>query len=334
MFNWEIIGHENITDFLELSIKNDKLVHAYLFCGSKQLGKKTLVKKFTQNLMCYFSKNSSDEIPCGKCEHCKQIQKNIHPDVIWLKKEVDKKNITVEQIRNLEKKLSVHSFFKSYKIAIIENAENLNLASANALLKTLEEPTKRTIIILIADKIKNIPTTVLSRTQKIKFLPVNKKDIYNYLIAQNLDSNQAINLSNISNGRPGRAISFLRNKEMWQAYQTQLNLFLSLAKSNRVSKFKFAEKFLKNKDSLINKINILTPILNLWQLVVRDLTLCKLQQNDKIINTVEKEKIDLLAQKYSLLNLVNLQNNIEQTKRYLQINVNPRLVLENLLLAF
>ncbi len=339
MFNWQIVGHQNVTDFLELSIKNDKLSHAYLFYGPKQLGKQTLVKKFVQNLMCYMQDGSKQElganiqVPCDKCIHCKQIDKNIHSDITELKKEKDKKNITVEQIRELEEKLSVHSFFKSYKIAIIQNAEDLNLASANALLKTLEEPTKRTIIILTANKLKSIPKTILSRVQKIKFLSVSQKDIYNYLINQNVDHLQAINLSSISNGRPGRAISFLHNPEIWQAYSSQLNVFLSLAQSNRVSKMKFAEKFLSSKDSLINKINILTPVLNLWQLILRDLMLSKLQQNDKIINTIEKNKISLLAQKFSLLKLVDLQKNIEQTKKLLNLNVNPRLVLENLLLA-
>ncbi|MBU4360394.1 DNA polymerase III subunit delta' [Candidatus Parcubacteria bacterium] len=335
MFNWQIIGHQNIIDFLESSILNDKLSHAYLFYGPKQLGKKTLVKKLIQNLMCYTAKqNANIQIPCNECDHCRQINKNIHPDVIWLKKESDKKNITIDQIRRLEERLSVHSFFKVYKIAIIENAENLNLASANALLKTLEEPTPCTVIILIADKIHSLPATILSRAQQIKFLPVAQKEIYDYLLSQNVERAQAINLACVSSGRPGRALIFLRSQEIWQAYLSQLNLFLSLMQTSRVSKIKFAEKFLKSKDSLLNKINILIPLLNLWQLILRDLMLSKLQQNDKIINTMEKDRIDSLSQKYGLMKLVDLQKNIEQTKKLLGLNVNPRLVLENLLLAF
>lgn len=343
MFTWQIVGHKNITDFLELSIINDKLAHAYLFYGPKQLGKQTLVKKFVQSLMCYTAKQNGSkynfeptkaniQIPCNECVHCRQIQKNIHVDVTELKREKDKKYITIEQIRELEEKLSVYSFFKVYKIVIIKNVEDLHLSAANALLKTLEEPTKRTVIILTANKIKNIPKTILSRVQKINFLPVAKKEIYNYLIKQDIDRSQAINLSNISNGRTGRAISFLHNPEMWHAYSNQLNVFLSLIQANRVSKIKFAEKFLGAKDFLVNKINILTPVLNLWQLILRDLMLSKLQQDDKIINTIEKDKINLLAQKFSLLKLVDLQKNIEKTKNLLSLNVNPRLVLENLLL--
>ena len=139
--NWNIIGHNKITSFLETGIKNDKLSHAYLFHGPKSIGKKTLTKQFILNLLCHTENPEKPEIPCLNCDSCRQTQKNANPDVIWIKKEADKKNITVEQIRELEGKLSIHSFFKSYKIAVIENAEDMNLASANALLKTLEEPT-------------------------------------------------------------------------------------------------------------------------------------------------------------------------------------------------
>ena len=225
---WNIIGHNSITDLLESAIKNDKLSHAYLFYGPKSIGKKTLVKKFIENLMCYDDDKNKKEIPCEKCNACSQIQKNLHSDITWLKKEKDKKDITVEQIRQLEEKLSVSSFFKSYKIAIIENAEQMNLASANALLKTLEEPTKKTIIILITSQISKIPKTILSRTQKIKLLSVPNKIIYDHLISQKIDHSHSLELANLSFGRPGRALIFSYAPELWQSYLNQVDLFFKL----------------------------------------------------------------------------------------------------------
>ncbi len=333
MFIWNIIGHQKITRFLESAIVNDKLVHAYLFYGPKQIGKKTLTKKFIQILMCYFDSKEKKEIPCHFCDHCQQIEKNIHPDIFWLRKESDKKDINIEQIRDLQNNLAVHSFFKSYKVAVIENAEQMNLASFNALLKTLEEPTPKTIIILITHQIGKIPKTVLSRSQKIKFLPVPSEEIYNYLVKQNVDREQAKHLSSLANGRPGRALTFLNNKQLWQEYLAQLSNLFSLINSTRVKRMKFAEKFLANKKTIIQKNELLLPILNLWQLVIRDLMLHKLNQDDKIINTTDADRIAKISERYSLLKIVNLQKNIELTKKHLKMNVNPRLALENLLLS-
>jgi len=182
MFNWEIIGHKKIIHFLETCIQRDNLSQGYLFYGPKSIGKHTLIRRFILNLMCFNADENKSEIPCMRCEQCRQINKNIHSDVMWIKKEADKKNITVEQIRNLQESLAVHSFFKLYKIAVIENAENLSLAAANALLKTLEEPTSKTILILLAERINRLPKTVLSRVQKIKFLAVSQKEIYDNLL--------------------------------------------------------------------------------------------------------------------------------------------------------
>jgi len=332
MFDWQIIGHSKITHLLESAINNDALSHAYLFHGPKSIGVRTLIKKFILNLMCYNDDPTKPTIPCHECDHCRQIEKNIHPDIIWIKKEKDKKDITVEQIRELQDKLAVHSFFKNYKIAVIENADQMNLASANALLKTLEEPTAKTIIILTSQHITQLPKTILSRVQSIKLLPVPTKEIYDHLISQPTDREHARHLANLAFGRPGRALTFLHYPPLWDAYLAQLKIFFELFKSSRVQKIKFAEKILASEETLVQKTEKLIPLLNLWQLILRDLILHKIDQNDKIINTSASNSLTQIKNKHSLLNLINLQKFIRLTKIYLSKNVNPRLALENLLL--
>ena len=332
MFNWNIIGHQNIINFLEQEIINKNLVHAYLFYGPKQIGKKTLAKKFIQSLMCY-SAGQREMLPCGKCEHCRQILKNVHPDVFWFKKEASKKDISIEQIRQLQNNLGVHSFFKSYKIAVIEDADQMNLASANALLKTLEEPTLKTILILITEHLNRLPKTIISRSQKIKFSPVANEEIFDYLVNQNIDRHKARDLSNLANGRPGRALILAKSDEIWQAYMSQIDSFFWLLEASRGDKIKFAARFLGSRSNLVEKTAILGPVLNLWQLILRDFILHKLNQSDKIINSSLVNKIANRQDKYSLLDLVKLEKNIDLTKRHLQMNVNVRLALENLLLA-
>ncbi|HPA25725.1 MAG TPA: DNA polymerase III subunit delta' [bacterium] len=334
MFDWQIIGHKKITHFLEQTIVNHKLAHGYLFYGQKQLGKKTLVKKFIQTLLCYENDPKKENLPCGTCPACQQILKNNYPDIIWLKKETEKKEITIEQIRSLQSTLSTHSFFKSYKIALIENVENLNNNAANAFLKTLEEPHKKTIIILTANNLHSIPPTILSRVQKIKLLPVPAKEIYNFLLSQGKTHEEARILAKISEGKPGRTLTFLRAPDLWQGYLNQIKIFFYLVVGSYHQRLVFTEKILNKTDNSSDKLKTISPMLNIWQLLFRDLVLLKLNQNDKIINIIELEKLAKISQKYTPRELLNIIKNIQKLKKDLLTNVNIKLALENLLLQF
>jgi DNA polymerase-3 subunit delta' len=330
--NWNLIGHEKIINFFEKAIQHDNLAHAYLFLGNKHLGKKTFTKQLVKNIFCYQNHKDINNTPCEECLHCKELKKNTHPDLFWIKKETDKKNISVEQIRDLEIQLKNHSFLKNYKIAIIEDVENLNLASANALLKTLEEPTKKTILILLANTKNYLPATILSRTQIINFNYVNSQKIYTQLKSKYSTENNLKNISLLSFGRPGFSMIFLENKKMWENYQNQVNNFIALTQTKTANKINFAEKLFLNDKNLIEKNKKIISLLNLWQIILRDFTLQKLNSGQFLINTYALEKIKLTCQKYSLTHLILLQNEIEHIKTNLDKNVNPRLVLENFLI--
>ncbi|HPI67318.1 MAG TPA: hypothetical protein PKZ16_02130 [bacterium] len=332
MFSWQLIGHQKITNYLELAITNHRLAHAYLFYGPKQIGKKTLVKKFIQNILCHQAHPEKENWPCYTCSHCEHLQKNIHPDVIWLKKETDKKEISIEQIRALQEHLLAHAFFKSYRLAIIEQAELLSPAAANALLKTLEEPAKNVVLILVANQI-NLPLTILSRVQKIKMNPVSYHDIYEHLVVNKVDRERARDLAHVAEGRPGRALYFERVPELWSNYQSQVRLFLSLFYLTRRAKLSLAEKLLSHAETLTEKNTLLSPLLNLWEIINRDLILSKLELSDKLININSAAAINDLAQKFPLTRFLAWHQKIKNTKKYLALNANPKLALENMLLS-
>jgi len=176
-----IIGHKNIVSFLEKSLKNKQIAHAYLFYGPKHLGKKTIAENFAEMLLGQPIVN--------------------HPAIYFVKRERKEKenkmaqNISIEQIRELERKLSLSSFLNSYKIGIIEEAETMSIEAANSLLKTLEEPTPKTVIILLASNISVLPATIVSRCQVLKFLPVAKEKIYNHLLSLGASRDEALNLT-------------------------------------------------------------------------------------------------------------------------------------------
>lgn len=333
--NWQIIGHQQITNYLEQAILNERLAHAWLFYGSKQLGKRKLAKQFAKILLCSHQDKNKKSIPCEQCEQCIEFNKGTHPDVYIIEKGKQEKNISVEQIRELRNKLINKSFFKSYKIAIIEGAEFLSLAAANALLKTLEEPLGKTVIILVAESLSSIPKTLLSRSQKIKFLAVATKDIYNYLAGQKkFNDKEILDFANLSQGRPGRAVIFSSNSHLWKVYLGNLNTFFKLISASDHEKINFVEIFLSSQKKITDQNNLILPMLNLWQSLFRDILLLKNDLSAKIINSKVKSELNQLTPYFSLEKLQQINSKIEQTRTYLKQNANPKLVLENLVLNF
>ncbi len=331
-YNWDLIGHSNIKNFFEAALEADKIEHAYFFYGASKLGKRLFAKRLAQLILCAGDGNNKQNLPCLKCEACRQFSKGVHADYHLLKRVEDKQNITIEQIRELQKKLSGHAFFKNYKVVIIEEADSLSLEASNALLKSLEEPRPKTIIILLAEKTSQLPSTILSRTQKIKFLPVEKESIYNYLIEKGAQRNMARDIANLSQGAPGRAIDFFSTPQMWQTYLAQLKVFVNLSSASFFQRFDFCQKmFSADKVNQI-KLEKAKSLLNFWLTLARDLMLFKMGQNVNIINTAGEENLKKVALKYSLEELYAMQKNIIDSRQDLQNNANPKLVLENFLI--
>src|SRR3989344_1191746 len=166
---WPIVGHSHIVSYLQNSLNNLKLAHAYLFVGLDHVGKAAVAGYFINSLVCQNLEVEALAVPCGECQSCRQALSGNHPDVYWLARELNektdklKKNISIEQVRQLQNKLSLRSFLNSYKIAVVSEAQTLSAEAANSLLKTLEEPSARTVLILLAENLARLPQTIVSR---------------------------------------------------------------------------------------------------------------------------------------------------------------------------
>jgi len=332
-FNWPIIGHSSITNFLQGSITNSRLAHAYLFHGPDHVGKTTVAENFVTSILCFEDNNHKKSFPCGTCSHCQQIKKSIHPDVAWYERNQGKKEITVEQIRGVIEKLTTTSFLGSYKIGIIKNADQMSLAAANSLLKTLEEPSQKTILVLTAEKLSNIPSTIISRCLMIEFRPVSENDIYKYLTDQlQTDTELAINISKVSLGRPGTAINLATNKKQWQEYQEYSHNLINLIGAPIKTKFDLAQELTSDKIASDQVRNSLVNIFKIWQTILRDLTLLKLKKSDKLINNWLRNELFNISQTVNLSNLLLGLHKLESADQQINRNVNIRLLLENFFL--
>jgi DNA polymerase-3 subunit delta' len=155
----EIQGHSKQLEALRRSLKTGRLHHAYLLLGPEGVGKKTVALSLAKAIHC---SETQDDF-CGYCDPCMRIISGNHPDVRIIEPLPGKKEISIQQVREVEKELSYRSFSGGRKIAIIDPATLLNAPAQNALLKTLEEPPQDSLLVLIAVNAGPLLPTVGSR---------------------------------------------------------------------------------------------------------------------------------------------------------------------------
>ncbi|MBL7155218.1 MAG: hypothetical protein ISS88_01810 [Candidatus Portnoybacteria bacterium] len=307
-----IIGHQRILEFLKKCVKNKRLAHAYLFTGSSHLGKKTVALEFIRML------------------NGQEIDQAVHPDILIVEPEVVKKDgvkkeleIGIDQARKIQHQMSMFPYQADYKIALIDQAEKMTAEASNCLLKTLEEPLGRAILILIAAEPQLLLPTIVSRCQLIQFLPVTKDEIERGLGEKfrplRPKFSQVIRLAN---GRPGLAIQYLENPALLQAQARIINQLEKLIKADLNERYQYVEAIAKDVPQA-------RQILNAWLFWFRDLLLLTLGCSDLVIYDQASQYKD----SYSLNKLKNIIQAIKKTDLLLaNPSLNARLALEVLML--
>lgn len=148
------------------AISQGRLPHALLLTGLPGLGKGVLAEAIARQLLCGAA--TLEAGPCGRCAACTQISAGSHPDYMKVQLEEDARVIKVDQIRWLAEKLSFSSHQGGYKVVVLDPAGNMNINAANSLLKTLEEPSDNTVLVLVCERSSQLPPTVRSRCQQLR----------------------------------------------------------------------------------------------------------------------------------------------------------------------
>lgn len=166
----EVVGQQPIIQTLKNAIVQNRIAHAYLFCGPRGTGKTSIAKIFAKILNCEDESNK----PCGKCINCKMVQNGSHPDII----EIDAaSNNGVDEVRNLIDKVKYAPMQGKYKVYIIDEVHMMTTGAFNALLKTIEEPPAHVVFILATTEPNKVIPTIISRCQRFDFNKVSQKDI-------------------------------------------------------------------------------------------------------------------------------------------------------------
>lgn len=173
----EVIGQEHVTTTLKNAIQSNRIHHAYLFTGTRGVGKTTSARILAKALNC---ENGPTYEPCGQCQQCKQIATGHHIDVL----EIDgASNRGIDEIRDLREQVKYTPSQGRYKIYIIDEVHMLTNEAFNALLKTLEEPPSHVVFIFATTESHKIPATILSRCQKFDFRRISTREIQERLEA-------------------------------------------------------------------------------------------------------------------------------------------------------
>ncbi|QDT96389.1 DNA polymerase III subunit delta' [Gimesia aquarii] len=190
----QIRGHQLILEMLDRSLSRSRLPHALLFVGDAGIGKKRVAQHLAQCLFC--QQTPADQLVCcNVCNSCKQMAAGTHPDLISVECPPDKAVLPLNLIIGKDEQrgregicyeMSLRPMLGDRRIAIIDDADKMNAESANALLKTLEEPSANYLMILIANELDAILPTIRSRCQSIRFRPLSDEDVAELLIEQQL----------------------------------------------------------------------------------------------------------------------------------------------------
>ncbi len=323
--DWPIIGNPQALNFFDSLLAIDKktpfsIGGVYLVVGPSNSGRLSAIEHFLTKLL------SSSKTTEGTTI-------DMWPDVIRVKVPEEKREIGVDQARELSARLSHSSFSDSYRVGIIEDADALSTEAANALLKTLEEAKERVIIFLLVEREEHVPATIVSRSQRIFFRPVNTDEIYEWLITTHgLERPLAKNIARLCLGCPGLALQFVKNPDLLEAYLAPARVLLATFKQRLYQRWKSASELMSGlKGSEAHRAAL--AIIESWQSIGRDLRLPLLNQPDLIRYAFFDREIQDAAANISLSETRQLEERLQKARAYLAANVGPVTVLENILIT-
>jgi DNA polymerase-3 subunit delta' len=324
---------ENIWEHLVQRYQNQQLPHALLFKGPTGMGKLRLAKSFARWLMCSQHSTSANvsavSRPCGHCQGCQLMKAGSHPDMLEVLPEAEGKQIQIDSIRQVSSYLSLKSQFAPLQVVIIAPAETMNKYAANSLLKTLEEPTPGSLLILVTSQPSRLLPTIRSRCQTIKFPLPERQQALEWL-ANQLGSSAGIQqkdlaqLLGLAAGAPLLALDFA-HQDTLKSYQQLLGSFEKLAinQSDPVTESKLWESVGLSES---------VKWMYLWISAMIRLK-SGLREVDNQLNW-EEPVLERLAQGSDSQRLFQYLDQLIDTQRFVNSQVNVQLMLEALLIQW
>jgi len=318
-FPWQFSYWENLTKLHQ----SQTLSHAYLIGGPQGIGKFDFASQFSKYLLC---KSPKKNVACGECSDCLLGNNSPHPDYIQVCAEADSKVIKVEQIRSLSNFFSQTSHSGQAKVAVLNDAHYLNTAAANALLKTLEEPAKKTYIFLCSSLPSSLMATIRSRCQRITMVNPSKENTIKWL-KDRIDSRYDLELlAEASDNRPMYALDLIEG-DILKHEKVVISNFIELTRSN--ISLQAAVKLIIDTGETI----AIGSLIRFLRACIKNLLLVK---SNKTISPEEQELLTIchnsnLPLKTAVLVLFKFYDDLVAAEReLLDTNLNSQLIVESI----
>lgn len=303
-----------------LTTRFPNIGHGLLFYGKQGCGKHAFAKHFLAWVLCL---NKQPYGACGECSSCQWLKSDTHPNYVHITTDEENKKqnakIKIEKIRDLLP--FVQQTGEGWRVILIEPAEALNLASSNALLKTLEEPGERVVLILLADHYLKLPATIRSRLQHFALDRISYEQATSYLDEHlsELAEVQPDLLLGLSNDMPLQAIEIAKS-DWFSKRQIFLNDWLKIVAQKNMPLF-FSGKW--QKELSFNDFIVL------FEYLLGDLICVKLNQPQKNTDL----DFDQLSPYYDLESLFNIYSEVQQAKKLVEQNVQSQLIIDQLFIT-
>jgi DNA polymerase III subunit delta' len=321
----DVLGHTKPIELLKRAVKKDKMAQSYLFVGNEGIGKKWVALQFAKFLNC-LEAGSALRDACDRCVSCRKINDHVHPDVLLL--EPEGQTLKVEQVRQMQRDLAYRPYEGKYRICILSAADRMAPNMSNTLLKTLEEPPLRTVLILLANSPRLLLPTILSRCQPIRFSPLSIPVVTEWLTdKEGLEPAEAHLLASLSEGSIGKALEI--RDEIREVPRREL--FESLVGLPKVS-FEKKDRLL---EALPSQRESLLLILEVMKTLVRDLLITKIVKRDPIlIHGDLRSLMEKLASTWTIPALLKRIETLHRTALAVRSNANTTLALEAMMLSW
>ena len=213
--SWQrVLGHDTQVQAFDRALRRNRLAHAYLFVGPPGVGKRLFAGELAKALLC---ETPSEKLQaCDRCAACALVGAGTHPDFFAVSRPEDVHELPIEIMRDLCRGFTLKSARGHGKVAILDDADDLNTDAANCFLKTLEEPPPRSVFLLIGTSTERQLPTIVSRCQVVCFAPLPEKLVREILARQGVtDGGLAGRLAQSSGGSPGQALA-LADPDLWR----------------------------------------------------------------------------------------------------------------------
>jgi len=323
----DVPGQEHAIDFFRRALETERLAHAYILVGSEGSGKRRLARALGQYIFC---ENRTDDA-CGSCRACRRIASDAFPDFHWYSRPEGKQQLVVEVIDQLRHDIHLKPLETDRKVFVLEDADKLNAASANKLLKILEEPPPESLLLLLALDVRDFLPTMLSRCHVIRLRPLTSDDLAGRLERESgCSPEEARYLSHFTMGSPGLAVKLAEG-----SFFTERDWLIDMMRSLRPGEhFTPAEELFKQastgSDSTQERREKLLRFLDVIALFYRDVFVSALGDGSVLINEDRTRDVETLAAALGAARTGKILGQITRAREAVASNANQKLLLENL----